>query len=101
MFDGMLAVGFTGNDRGCPPLAQPEPQSIAVISFIADEILRRRHRIDGEHGDFDIMHVTRGQQEDMRPPFVVADGMELGVAASFGRADTMSQGPPFAPPAVR
>jgi hypothetical protein len=26
---------------------------------------------------------------------VVADGVELGVAAAFGRADTMSQGPPL------
>jgi hypothetical protein len=32
---------------------------------------------------------------------LVADGMQLGVPATFGDADTMSQGPPFAPPAVR
>lgn len=37
----------------------------------------------------------------MGTTLVVADGVELGVPATFGRADTMSQGPPFAPPAVR
>ena len=28
---------------------------------------------------------------------LIADGMELGVAAAFGAADTMSQGPLFHP----
>jgi hypothetical protein len=37
----------------------------------------------------------------VRAAFLVADGMELGVPATLGDADTMSQGPPFAPPAVR
>src|SRR3546814_10703358 len=47
------------------------------------------------------MHVAGGQEQDARATLLVADGMELGVAASLRAADTMSQGPPFAPPAQR
>ena len=47
------------------------------------------------------MRVARRQQEDVRATFLVADGVELGVSSALGDADTMSQGPPFAPPAVR
>ena len=41
------------------------------------------------------MRVARCQQEDVRATFLIADGMELGVPATFGDADTMSQGPPL------
>ena len=47
------------------------------------------------------MRIARRQQEDLWTAFLVADGVELGVPAPFGDADTMSQGPPFAPRAVR
>ncbi len=48
------------------------------------------------------MRIARCQQEDVRAAFLIADGVELGVAATFGDADTnMGQAPPFAPQAVR
>jgi hypothetical protein len=63
--------------------------------------LRWRHGIDRQHSDLGIVRVSRRQEQDVGTAFLVADGVELGVATAFGRADTMSQGPPFAPPAVR
>jgi len=45
--------------------------------------------------------VARGQKQDEGAALVVADGVELGVAAASGAADTMSQGPHFAAPAQR
>lgn len=47
------------------------------------------------------MRIAGGQHEDVRAALLVADSVELGVAPAFGDADTMSQGPPFAAPAVR
>lgn len=39
------------------------------------------------------MDVSRRQQQDERPAFAIADGVELGVAAAFGAADEPR--PPF------
>ncbi len=101
MFDRQLAVGLGRDDRHGAALNQPCPQGIAVIPFVRDQVLRRRHRIDGRHGNLDVMRVAGRQQEDVRAAFLVADGVELGVPTALGRADTIGQGPPFAPPAVR
>jgi hypothetical protein len=51
--------------------------------------------------NFAVMHIAGREHQDKRTTFVVADGVELGVAATLGEADTMGQGPPFAPPAQR
>src|SRR5208337_1352085 len=61
----------------------------------------RRHGLDTALGNPAIMQVSGCQEQDAGPAFLVADGMELGVASAFRAADTMSQGPPFPPPAQR
>lgn len=96
-----LAIGLRGNDRHRAAFAQPGTQGVAIIALVGDQIIRRRNGIDGEYGDLGVVGVAGRQQEDVGTAFLVADGVELGVPASLGRADTMSQGPPFAPPAVR
>jgi hypothetical protein len=74
---------------------------LAVIPFVADEVGAGRQGFDAILSDLAIMHVSRRQEQDAGAAFLVADGMELGVASAFRAADTMSQGPPFAPPAQR
>ena len=101
MLDLDLAVGLGRDDRRGAALDQPEAQGIAVITLVRDQVLRGRHGIDRQHGDLGIVRIAWRQEQDVGTAFLVADGVELGVAAAFGRADTMSQGPPFAPPAVR
>ena len=101
MLDVHLAVGLRGNDGRGSALDQPGSQGVAVVALVGDQIIRRRHGVDGQHGDLGIVGIAGRQQEDVGAAFLVADGVELGVPASLGRADTMSQGPPFAPPAVR
>ena len=96
-----FAVRLRGDDRRGSALDQPGAQGVAVVAFVGDQVVRGWNGIDRLDRDLDIMRVARRQQEDVRASFLVADGVELGVPATFGDADTMSQGPPFAPPAVR
>ena len=96
-----FAVRLRGDDRRGSALDQPGAQGVAIVALVGDQILRGRDGIDRLDCDLGIMRVARRQQEDVRAALLVADGMELGVASAFGDADTMSQGPPFAPPAVR
>src|SRR6185295_2891379 len=66
-----------------------------------DQLGRGRKRLDAGPRDRAVVGVAGRQDEDERAALGVADGVELGVAAAFGAADTMSQAPPFAPPAQR
>lgn len=93
---------FTRRDDGLgSALAQPFAQGLAVIAFVGNQFGRGWHRLDALLRDLAIMGVSRGQEQDEGPALVVADSMELGVTAPFGAADTIGQGPPFAPPAQR
>lgn len=47
------------------------------------------------------MRVARHQKKDAWAAFLVADGVKLGVPAALGHADTIGQGLPMPPPAVR
>ena len=80
---------------------QPFAQGLTVIALIRDEFGRRWHGLDATLCDLAVMYVSGRQEQDAGSPLLIADGMELGVAAAFGAADTMSQGPPFPPPAQR
>ena len=65
-------------------LDQPEPQCIAVVALVRDQVLRGWHGIDPEHGDLGIVRVSRCQEQDVGTALLVADSVELGVAAAFG-----------------
>ena len=60
-----------------------------------------RRGIDRQYGDLGIVRVAGRQEQDVGASLLVADCVEPGVPPAFGDADTMSHGPPFAPPAVR
>src|SRR5690606_5474318 len=93
---------LAGRDDGLgSALAQPFAQGLAVIAFVGDQFGRGRQRLDALLRDLAIVRVARREYQDERAALVVADGMELGVAAPFGAADTIGQAPPFAPPAQR
>lgn len=89
------------DDRLDTALDQPGPEIVAVISLVGDQMSGRRHGGDAGLGDRHVVDVARRQHQEVGSAARVADGVELGVAAAFGEADTMGQGPPFAPPAVR
>src|SRR3546814_12761487 len=74
---------------------EPFAQGLAVIALVGDEFGERRHRRAALLGTPAIMHVAVGQEQDARATLLVADGMELCVAASLRAADNMTTGPPF------
>jgi len=82
-------------------LGQPLAQFVAVIALVGNQLARRRQCRDTVLGNPHIVRVSGGQQQNPRPSLPIADGVELGVSTAAGLADTMGQGPPFAPPAVR
>lgn len=90
-----LRGGMTGS---VPRSFQPIPQRLAVVALFGDELGRRRQGLDAKPRRLAVMDVARRQQQDMRAAPGVADGMDLGVPATLGAADTMSQVPPFPPP---
>lgn len=101
MLDWDFSVGLGRDDRRSAAFDKPGSQGVAVVALVSDQIIRWRNGIDRQHRDLVIVGVSGRQQEDVGMALLVADGVELGVPAAFGDADTMSQGPPFAPPAVR
>lgn len=68
-----LAVGLGRDDRHDATLDQPEPQGIAVVALVRDQVLRGWHGIDREHGDLGIVRVSRRQEQDMGTALVVAE----------------------------
>ena len=83
------------------PFSQPSAQRFATIAFITDEFARRRHGGDTLYGNTHIVNISGRYEQNQRPAFQIADGVDLGVSATPCLADTIGQGPPFAPPAVR
>jgi hypothetical protein len=89
LVDGLVVsiLGFVvlarRDDRSCASCIQPFMPGLTVIALIRAAFGRRRHGRDATLRDLAILDV------------------EFGVAAAFGAADTMSQGPPFPPPAQR
>ena len=96
-----LAVFARRDDGFGAALIQPFAQSLAVIAFVGYELGRGRHRPYAKLRNLVIMDVAGRQEQDAGSAFLVTDGVELGVATAFRAADTMSQGPPFPPPAQR
>ena len=101
VFSRLLTVTAWRDHRRHPVRFGLSHDGIAVIAFVRDEFGGGWHGFDAALGNLAIMHMSGRQEEDERPAFRVADGVEFGVASAFRAADTMSQGPPFPPPAQR
>lgn len=76
-------------------------QGIAVVVLVTDQVIGRRHDIKRQHGGFGIVRISGCQQEGARTAISVAEGVETGVPAASGNADTFCYGLRFAPSAVR
>ena len=95
------AVAFVGDDGLGTAFGKPGTQIIAAIAFIADQFSRGRHGRDAGLGDLHIVNISGGYHQHAGTALHVADGVDLGVSPAACLADTIGQGPPFAPPAVR
>ena len=74
---------------------------VGVIGLVGEQVARPR-QMAGEHdGAGDVSGLTWRQIEGQGPAAFVAQGMNLGVSASFGAAYGLSRSPPFPPPAQR
>ncbi len=67
--------------------------TLGCHSLIDDEFGRWRHGRDAKLRSLAIIDDSGRQEQDARAVFLVADGLELGVASAFRAADIMSQGP--------
>ena len=64
----------------------PEPG--AVVSAIGDEMRYLGQGVEHEASAPVVAHLAFRQEQDDRPSFTVADGVELGVQSAFGSPDT-------------
>ena len=96
-----LAMTQRWDDGDGAALSQPMTQGVGVVSFVGDQFVARRQRFDTLHRDRDIRDISGSYDERPGAAAFVAQGMKFGLASMLGTADTIGQGPPFAPPAVR
>ena len=101
MLDLNFVIALGWDDRLSASPGEPCAQFVAAIAFVPNEFSRRRHGSDAGFGDLHIVYISGGYHQDMRASLFVADGVDLAVPAAACLADTIGQGPPFAPPAVR
>ena len=98
----MLSVGVVWNDRLGSALVEFLAQSVAVISRVAEHMLRRRHSADQALGNRVVVRLTAGQQDGEEAPLSICKCVYLRVAPSARAANSLLLLPPYgwpAPPA--
>lgn len=96
-----FAIALVRDDCLGAALGEPDTQIVAAIAFVADQFGRRWHGGDAGLGYPHVVDIAGGYHQDVRAAFRIADGVDLAVSTPACLADTIGQGPPFAPPAVR
>lgn len=84
---GLCGFGSTGCTARCPGfefLAEPG----AVVAAIGNKVSGGRQGIEHETSALMVAHLAFRQQQNDRPAFTVADGVELGIQPSLGSPDT-------------
>jgi len=85
-----------GRDAGSDAaLGQGITEVIAVIASIAEQHLGVGQAVKQHRSALVVAHLPFGQEQDNRPAFAIAHGMELGVQPAFGASDTSGKSPPF------
>ena len=88
--NGLDATGF-----------EPVTQAVGVISFICDQVFRRRDGTQQRHGHADVGDVARRQRESDRSAAIIGQTMDLRGATAARAPDRLRPLPPFAPAAER
>ena len=97
----MLAIGLVGDDRLDISAYEPGPPVVRVIGFVGEQIPRWRKVIGEHHGSGDVGSLAGCQIEGQGAAILIAYGVDLGIAPTFGAPDGLSRSPPFPPPAQR
>ena len=74
---------------------------IGIVGLVGKQVARPRQMVGEHDGALDVGGLAGGEIEGQGPAAFVAQGMNLGVSASFGAAYGLSRSPPFPPPAQR
>ena len=74
-------------------IAQPFPEPVAVVSAIAEQLVRRRKHREQEGGTSVVVHLPFGEHHDDRSALSVADRVQLGVQAAFGPSNAARSTP--------
>ncbi len=97
----LLAIGLVGDDRLALSPYEPSPPVVRVIGLVGEQIFRRRKVTGEHHGSGDVGNLAGCQVEGQGAAILVAYGVDLGVAPTFGATDGLNRSPPFPPPAQR
>lgn len=99
VLDAAMAHGRDHGDGAA--LGEQIAQSIGVVAFVGEEFAAGWQALDALLRGGNIRYISSGYDEAPGPSALVANGVDFGRAAPCGTADTIGQGPPLAPPAVR
>src|SRR5476649_2952698 len=77
-------VGLWRDAGRDPPFGEGLAEPVGVIAFVAEQ---------GPGFRESLAHLAFAEQHDQRPAAAVADGVELGVQATFGAPDTSGKSP--------
>jgi hypothetical protein len=99
--EGLLAIGFVGNDGFGAALAQPVAQIGAVVSSIAEKLLGRPGAADQAFCRGAIMCLAAGQKDGKKTAFSICNCVDFRVAPAARAANCLLMFPLFAPEAER
>jgi hypothetical protein len=96
-----LAVSSWRDDGLRAALLQPLAQGSAVITFVGNDILGRRHEFEAALGRFEIIGVSRREQDHPGSASGVGYEVDFGGPAADATANGLMLGPPFPPAELR
>ena len=99
--EGLLTIGFVGNDGFSSALAQPVAQIGAVVSSVAEKLLGRPGATDQPFCRRAIMRLAAGQKDGKKTAFSICDCMDFRIAPASRATNRLPVFPLFAPEAER
>ena len=82
------AIGATGDAWSGAACAERLMEPVGIVAAICDQHRRVGHGGEHQRRALVVADLALGEQQDARPPALVADRVELGVQVAFGAADT-------------
>jgi hypothetical protein len=87
--EGLLTIGFVGNDGFGAALAQPVAQIGAVVSSIAEKLLGRPGAADQPFCRRAIMRLAAGQKDGKKTAFSICNCVDFRVAPAARAANRL------------
>lgn len=94
-------MAVEGDDRLGPACGDQGADGVCVVATVGDQAGEGAGRIDQRSGHGHVVDIAGGELENARATLLVGQSVELGRTSTARGADSLEEGPPFAPAAER